>query len=105
MEERDLDIEKLALVRVLRLQAMVQGIVSGLLAAIAIFAATNYLVLKGGEVVGPHLALLSQFFPGYTVTFAGSFVGAAYGFGCGFAAGYFVSRVYNAMVARRLQAR
>jgi len=105
VEDRDLDIEKLALVRVLRLQAMVQGIVSGLLAAVGLFAATNYLVLKGGEVVGPHLALLSQFFPGYTVTFVGSIVGAIYAFAYGFAAGYFVSRVYNAMVARRLQAR
>ena len=51
-----------------------------------------------------HLALLSQFFLGYRVTFAGSLIGFAWAFGCGFAGGYFVSRVYNLLALRRERA-
>ena len=52
------DLEALVLVRVVRLNAVVTGVVTGLLAGLALFVATNWLVLKGGPVVGPHLALL-----------------------------------------------
>jgi hypothetical protein len=95
------DIERLVLVRVLRLNAVVQGLVTGVTAGLALFVATNWLVLKGGPVVGPHLGLLGQFFPGYRVTFAGSLVGFAYAFASGFAVGFVVSRLYNRVAARR----
>ena len=42
--------------------------------ALGLFIATNWLVIKGGERVGPHLQLLSQYFIGYRVTFLGSFI-------------------------------
>src|SRR5512145_3299215 len=84
-------------VRVLRLQALAQGLGCGVVAGLGLFLATNWLVVKGGPVVGPHLALLSQFLPGYTVTFAGSLVGLAYGFVGGFAGGYLLGVVYNAV--------
>jgi hypothetical protein len=45
--------------------------------------------------------LLGQFFIGYRVTFLGSLIGFAYGFVTGSGVGYFVSIVYNWMVARR----
>jgi len=90
-------------VRVLRLEALLQGVATGLVGALAVFAATSWLVLRGGPVVGPHLALLAQFFPGYRVTFTGSLVGAAWGFGYGFVAGWLVSLLYNAIVAVRRQ--
>jgi hypothetical protein len=66
-----------------------------------LFLATNWLVVKGGDVVGPHLALLGQYFLGYRVTFVGSLVGFAYAFVVGFVAGYGVSRIYNWVVDRR----
>ena len=87
-----------ARVRVLRLDAVAQAVTTGLLAAAIVFVATNWLVLKGGPVVGPNLALLGQFFLGYRVTFLGSLVGAAWAFVYGAAAGYAVSRIYNALV-------
>ncbi len=95
MSEQRKDLERLVLTRLLRLDAIVQGVVAGVSGALLIFVATNWLVLKGGEVVGPHLALLGQFFIGYRVSFVGSLIGAAYGFGCGFVLGYFVARMYN----------
>src|SRR5207244_8881499 len=88
-------LEEVVLTRILRLNATVQGLVSGIVAGFVIFIATNWLVLKGGYVVGPHLSLLSQFFIGYRVTFLGSLIGFAYGFGCGFIGGYLVARMYN----------
>lgn len=83
---------------VLRLNGTVLGLATGMAAGVALFIATNWLVLKGGEPVGPHLSLLSQFFIGYSVTFAGSFIGLAYGFAFGFVVGWIVARVYNGVV-------
>ncbi len=95
------EIEPALTVRILRLEAIVQGVAWGLVAGLALFLATNFLVLKGGRVVGPHLSLLRQFFIGYEVTFVGSLIGFAYAFACGFIAGYLVSLVYNRVVRRR----
>lgn len=86
---------------VLRLNGQIVGIVVGIVCALAIFVATNWLVLKGGEVVGPHLSLLAQFFIGYSVTFVGSLVGALYGFILGYLSGLFIGWVYNAIVFLR----
>ena len=94
-------LEEVVLTRLLRLNAMVQGIVTGIVVGVGIFIATNWLVLKGGAVVGPHLSLLGQFFPGYRVTFAGSLIGLAYGVGGGFVGGYLIASLYNWIVALR----
>ena len=101
MEDDQKDLEKIVLTRLLRLNATVQGCVTGTVAGLAIFVATNWLVLKGGDVVGPHLSLLSQFFIGYRVTFIGSLIGFAYAFVAGFVIGYGVARVYNQVLDLR----
>jgi hypothetical protein len=85
----------------MRLNAMAHGIVLGIVTGLAVFIATNWLVLKGGPVVGPHLSLLGQFFIGYKVTFMGSLIGLGYGFVCGFLIGYFVAQMYNRLVDLR----
>ena len=95
MPESEKSLEEVVLTRLLRLNAKVQGVVTGLVAGMGVFIATNWLVIKGGDVVGPHLSLLGQFFIGYEVTFAGSLIGFAYGFAGGFLIGYFVCRMYN----------
>ena len=50
----------------------------GTLFSVAILLATLILVNQGGENTGQHLGLLAIYFPGYSVTTAGSFIGAAY---------------------------
>jgi len=95
MEDNEKDLEKVVLTRLLRLNATVQGAVTGIIAGLALFIATNWLILRGGDVVGPHLSLLSQFFIGYRVTFVGSLIGFAYAFVVGFVVGYCVARMYN----------
>ena len=93
--------DKIVMTRLLRVSAVVHGIVSGLIVGLGIFIATNWLVLKGGTVVGPHLALLRQFLIGYRVSFVGSLIGFVYGFVAGYLVGYMVGRVYNWAVDRR----
>lgn len=73
----------------------------GVLCALGLFVATNWLVLKGGERVGEHLSLLRYYFVGYSVTFIGSLVGAAWAFAAGFVGTYLVARVYNFIVELR----
>ena len=77
------------------------GLVLGLLCGLVIFIATNWLVIKGGEPVGPHLQLLSQYFIGYRVTFWGSFIGFAYGFAVGTLSGALIGWIYNKIAALR----
>jgi hypothetical protein len=101
MAEDEKTLEKVVLTRLLRLNAMVQGIVTGIVAGVGIFIATNWLVLKGGDVVGPHLGLLDNFFIGYQVSFFGSLIGFVYGFLTGFITGYVVARIYNWIVGLR----
>jgi hypothetical protein len=86
----------------LRLNAKIFGLTVGILSGLAIFFATNWLVIKGGHitpsgkyVVGPHLQLLSQYFIGYKVSFWGSIIGFFYGFGLGAVCGAAIGWIYN----------
>jgi hypothetical protein len=88
---------------VLRLNANILGLVLGIIAGLIIFAATNFLILKGGDVVGPHLGLLRAFFPFYSVTFLGSIVGFFWGLVTGYVAGFVIGSIYNLVV--RLKSR
>ncbi len=81
-----------------RLHSRAVGIASGLLLAVALFGATIFLVIRGGEHVGAHLGLLSVFFPGYSVSMSGAFIGFVYAFVVGYALGRIVGAVYNRVV-------
>jgi|SRR5215211_1590168 len=81
----------------LRLNARAWGIAVGMLFGSALFLGTIVLVMRGGPRVGPHLGMLSVFFPGYRVTFGGAFIGFAYAFVIGYAVGRLIGSVYNAL--------
>ena len=81
----------------LRLNARAWGIALGLLFGLAIFLATALLLLKGGSTVGPHLALIGEYLPGYRVTWPGAFIGFVYLFVIGYAVGRIIGGVYNAL--------
>jgi hypothetical protein len=83
------------------LNAKVMGLILGILFGLIIFIATNWLVLKGGPVVGPHLQLLGQFFIGYRVSFLGSIVGFFWGFAVGSLCGTTIGWIYNRIVELR----
>ena len=75
------------------------GLALGFLAALTLFVATGTLIVRGGEDVGRHLALLAVYLPGYSVTWKGAFVGAAYLFFIGYGAGRTIATIYNRIAA------
>ena len=83
---------------VIRVNRNVLGLTLGILFGFGLFLATNILVLKGGPHVGANLQLLDQFFPGYRVTFGGSFLGLIYGLAVGYVSGWIIATVYNWVV-------
>ena len=83
---------------ILRLNIKMLGLVIGILLGLVIFIMTNLLVIKGGDPVGPHLGLLSQFFIGYRVSFLGSIIGFAYGFAVGTLSGSLIGWIYNRII-------
>ncbi len=87
--------------RLLYLNAVVQGVTTGMFVGLGLFALTIWLVIKGGDVVGPHLSLLGQYFIGYSVTWGGGFVGLIYGFVVGYCIGYAYARIYNWVVDKK----
>ena len=90
--------EQALLEQVIRVNRNVLGLTLGILFGVGLFLATNILVLKGGPHVGANLQLLDQFFPGYRVTFGGSFLGLIYGFAVGYLSGWIIATVYNWVV-------
>lgn len=86
---------------VLWLNAKAVGFALGALCGLVVFVATNWLLVKGGDTVGPHLALLSQYFIGYDVSFTGSLIGFMYGFAAGGVAGLLLGWLYNKIVLFR----
>ncbi|MFN0150456.1 MAG: hypothetical protein ACKVU1_07065 [bacterium] len=92
--------EEEALMRaVARLNAGTLGVVAGAIAGGILFLATIVLVLKGGPNPGPHLALLGQYFIGYSVTVKGAFIGLFYAAILGYAVGYTIGKIYNKIVS------
>jgi hypothetical protein len=83
------------------LNAKIFGLILGIIFGLIIFIATNWLVIKGGKVVGPHLQLLSQFFIGYRVSFLGSIIGFFWGFAVGSLIGTTIGWIYNRIVELR----
>jgi hypothetical protein len=87
--------------KVMWLNAWALGLVLGLLCGMSVFIATNWLLIKGGDPVGPHLALLGQYFIGYRVSLVGSLIGFGYAFVVGGLAGLLIGWVYNWIVGLR----
>ena len=75
--------------------ALAVGSVSGFW----MFLATIFLVIRGGDVVGPNLRLLAQVFMGYTVTVKGAFIALGYSFFWGFLLGWLFAYLRNFFLA------
>ena|ERR1051325_6692799 len=88
-----------------RIQANVMAITCAALGGVGFFFLTAWLLVKGGQEVGPHLRLLSQYFIGYSVTWKGSLIGGLYGALVGGVGGWLIATVYNGVVALRARGR
>ncbi len=86
-----------------KLDPVALGLAMGATVGAAVFASTIFLILKGGYPVGPNLALLGQFFIGYTVSVMGAFIGLFYGFVLGFVLGWIIAGLRNFLLNAYLQ--
>lgn len=84
----------------MRLNARAWGISTGLLLGGGLFLATIFLVIRGGPNMGQHLSMLRVFFPGYSVSWVGAFVGFIYAFVLGYGLGRIIGYVYNRLAFR-----
>ena len=64
----------------IRFNALMLGITAGTLAAVVIYIATHASIAKWGDASGNYLGLLAIFFPGYSVSSGGAWVGAFWAF-------------------------
>ena len=88
-----------------RLREGIVAIVTAMVAGFTLFAATLWLVIKGGPDVGQHLGLLRAYYPGYSVTWTGSLVGLVYGALTGAVVGWSVAWLYNTLASWRSNGR
>jgi len=77
----------------LKLGKLAFGLALGITLGLAILIATLWIVIAKGE--GVHIILLSRFYPGYSVTVGGAFIGFVWGFIDGFIAGWLIALLYN----------
>jgi hypothetical protein len=79
------------------------GLGMGLLMALPLIAMTSWLVVRGTAAYSYNAALLSQYLPGYKVSFAGSLIGAIELFAVAFVASRLLAGIYNAVARRRMR--
>lgn len=82
-----------------RVDPIALGAALGIVIAVMTFLATAILVMKAGPAPGIHLALLSNYWPGYDVSLGGAVMGALYGGATGFAFGVLTASLRNAVLA------
>jgi protoporphyrinogen oxidase len=75
------------------------GLSLGTVIGVGLMLATWFLLLRGGDASGKTLTLLSQFYPGYTITAVGGLLGLIYGLLTGFLLGWGYAFLRNAATA------
>jgi protoporphyrinogen oxidase len=95
----DVAVVQEVLIRVfVKVDRLALGVSIGTITGLILCLMTAILVIKGGPDIGSNLRLMAQFFPGYSVTPHGSFLGLVYGFTAGFCFGWTVAFLRNASV-------
>lgn len=85
----------------LPLHKMALGIAFGGAAAVVVFGATAMYIVRNPQHA-PDLNLLSNYFTGYTVTWGGAFIGAAWAMFTGFVFGWFLAFARNFALATEI---
>ena len=83
---------------VMRLHGHSLGVALGAVAAAGLLATTNWLVLRGTAAESFHAALLAQYLPGYSVSTAGSFIGAIEVFVIAYVSCLVLAAIHNRVV-------
>jgi hypothetical protein len=86
---------------IVRFKAGILGLVLGLIFGVVLFAMTAILLIENGPNTGYHLALLSNYFIGYTVSWKGACIGFFWAFAIGALIGWSIGIIYNRIVTIR----
>jgi protoporphyrinogen oxidase len=78
-----------------KLDPLALGISVGTVIGLGLFLLTVILLLKSGEVIGPTLSLLRNYFPWYATTWSGAFIGMIEGGIFGFGSGLLIAWLRN----------
>jgi len=88
----------------IKFNARILGLTAETLAAVVMYIATQASVVKWGDDSGGYLGLLAIFFPGYSVSTTGAWIGAFWAF-IYFSTGSWLSyRVYGKVLGTRISA-
>ena len=88
----------------IRFNARILGLTAGTLAAVVIYVATQASIVKWGDDSGGYLGLLAIFFPGYSVSSIGAWVGAFWAFIYFGTCSWLSYRVYGKVLGTRISA-
>jgi hypothetical protein len=105
MQERDtaeLPVNTQLLTAAIRFNALILGLTGGALAALVTFIATHISMAKWSVDAGSYLGLLAVFFPGYSVTGGGAWVGAFWAFVYASVFGWLSYHLYGRTLGARL---
>lgn len=95
----NLDADKAVLMAAFaKFDAIALALALGSVLAVLLFLATTLLLLKGaapGIDIGPHLKLIGVYLPGYSVSWSGALIGAAYALGLGAVLGFVLGVLWN----------
>lgn len=81
-----------------RIDVVALAVAMGTVCALGLFVMTVALLIKGappGLRVGPHLSLLGIYFPGFSVSWVGAIIGAAYAWIGGAVLGFVLAVLWN----------
>lgn len=81
-----------------KMDVVAMSVAVGSLCSLLLFLATAVLLMQTAPEnypVGAHLSDLSDYLPGYSVSWAGALIGACYGFLFGALAGFFAGVYWN----------
>lgn len=81
-----------------RIDVVALAVAMGTVFALGLFLMTVALLIKGAPPdmrVGPHLSLLSIYMPGFSVSWVGAVIGAAYAWIVGAAIGFALAVLWN----------
>jgi protoporphyrinogen oxidase len=97
--EEQLDLADVLRAALARLDPVALGAAAGIICGLGLFLATAILLLKGGDPIGPRLALLGHYLIGYRVTWTGALVGLIEATIVGYVIGYVCAWLHNVFIS------
>jgi protoporphyrinogen oxidase len=94
----DRDFKDLLVAAFAHVDAVAMGAATAVVLGLGLFLASAWLLVKGGDVVGPNLSLLGHYLLGYDMSWTGALIGTVEAAIIGFLIGYIGAKLRNALI-------